>query len=275
MKDYAILINSCDAYADLWPYFFHLLKLNWPEVEKHSIYLNTETISHFSTVLPIKLINTEISGKDLWGKRLINSLNQISEDYVVVLMDDFYLRDIVPIGRIEKCIDAFENYSDIAVFYLINTFKFNFADSAVADFGEVPQKTNFRLNSAPALWRKSKLIQYTKENDNPWAWEYFGSCRTNHTRDRFFCVANKDNPVYDYAHAIYRGKWLEKDIAPLIEKYHLDIDTSLRGIVKESDAAPKRSLSWKLQFLFTGIKMVGFDAITEVYRDVAAKKRSM
>lgn len=168
MKDYAILINSCDAYADLWPFFFELLKLNWPEVEKHKVYLNTESTKEFQSVISINMINTTIHDKDQWGKRLLHSLSEIKEDYVVVLMDDFYLRNPVSNNRIEKCIEAFENNPEIAVFYLSNTYKYEFKDSKYEGFGEVPIKTNFRLNSAPAFWRKTKLIQYTKETDSPW-----------------------------------------------------------------------------------------------------------
>ena len=271
MKDFAVLVNSCDAYADLWPVFFRLLKLNWPETERLNVYLNTETTKQVDAGITVKTVNTEIKGKDQWGKRLLNSLSLIKEDYVVVLMDDFYLREPVVEEKIKKCIEAFEKNPDIAVFYLKNTFKNDFEASDYEGFGKIPKKTNFRLNSAPALWRKQKLIEYTAETDNPWAWEYFGSCRTDKTNDLFLC-ALKDKPVYDYAHAIYRGKWLEKDVAPLIEKYNLNIDTSVRGVVKENEPAVKRSLGWKIKFLCTGIKMVGFDAVKEVYRDIKHSK---
>lgn len=268
MKNYAILVNSCDAYSDLWPSFFYLLRENWNGVEKHNIYINTESRESFDCDVKVKLLNTEQDGPDQWGKRLIHSLSRIEEDYVVVLMDDFYLKNTVLVDELDNCVKAFEENKDIAAFYLVSTKKKEMPESEFRGFAEIPKKTNYRLNSAPAIWRKDKLMAYTEDTDNPWAWEYFGTCRTNHTKDRFFTVADPKKPVYDYAHAIYRGKWLEKDMNPLLEKYQLSIDTSVRGIVKEREAVPKRDLKWKINFIKTGIKMVGIEALAEIFRDI-------
>lgn len=267
MYNYAILINSCDAYADLWSTFFYLLKKNWPESSKKNIYLNTETTTIISSDLNIKIINTEIKGQDMWGKRFLNSLSKIKEEYVVVIMDDFFIKSPICDRIIQNCINEFEKDKNIAAFYLVNTLKKDTQNSILDNFTEIPIYTNYRLNSAPAIWRKEKLIKYIKEEDNPWAWEYFGTCRTNKESDKFYCVSKIDNPVYDYAHAIYRGKWLEKDIIPLIKQYNLDLDLSKRGLVKNDEPLPKRSLIWKLKFIITGIKMVGFIAIIEIFKD--------
>lgn len=268
MNNIAILVNSCDAYSDIWPYFFRLLAVNWNNINDYNIYLNTESINVFDFGLPVTIINTkQQSGEDKWGKRLVNSLSQIKEEYVVMLMDDFFLRSQLNDQILLNCIKYFENDSKIAVYYLINIFKHVLPKSSYEKFGEIPKNTNYRLNSAPALWRRSKLQKYIKDTDNPWAWEYFGTCRTNHSDDLFYCV-EESTPIYDYAHAIYRGKWLEKDINPLISKFDLDIDTTKRGAIKEGELLPKRSIKWKINFILTGIKMVGIDAIKVVIRDV-------
>lgn len=275
MKKYAVLINSCDAYADLWDSFVLLLRAHWSGVENCNIYINTEKTEIFKNELGIKLLNTEQNGPDQWGKRLINCLSQIQEEYVVVLMDDFFLRSNLNEQILDNCISCFEDDKDIAVFYLMDTLKNENIGEKVKyeGFVEIPKRTNYRLNSAPALWRKDKLLNYIKETDNPWAWEYFGTCRTNHSDDKFFSVTPKTKDVYDYAHAIYRGKWLEKEVNPLIQQYNLPINTSVRGGVKEGDAVPKRSIKWKFQFVLTGLKMVGIEALFEIYRDIKMQNK--
>ena len=266
MNNIAILVNSCDAYSDLWNTFFWLLKLNWKDVDNYSIYLNTESIKEFEFVLPVTIVNTELNGDDKWGKRVLNSLSRIKEEFVIVLMDDFFLRSSINEKQLLQCLEYFRKDPDVAVFYLTHVFSRDFKESNLTGFGIIPKFTNYRLNSGPGLWRKSKLANYIEENDNPWAWEYFGTCRTNYTNDKFFCC-KKEKPVYDYAHAIYRGKWLEKEMKPLIERYSLDIDMSRRGMVTENEVRPKRSFSWKLNFILTGVRMVGLDAIKEIVRD--------
>ena len=266
MNDIAILVNSCDAYSDLWPFFFRLLKKNWENIESHNIYLNTETVSKYDAGLPITIINTRQEGADQWGKRVINCLNHIKENYVVLLMDDFFLRSALDDRQLQLCLDYFEKEPKSAVFYLTHVFKKTFPESVFEKFEQIPQYTNYRLNSGPSLWKKDKLIKYIEETDNPWAWEYFGTCRTNHTDDEFFCI-KRENTIYDYAHAIYRGRWLENEVKPLMDEFGLDIDLTKRGSIAETDAPPKRNIKWKISFLMTGIKMVGFDAIGEVFRD--------
>lgn len=266
MKNFAILVNSCDAYFELWQYFFRLLKLNWPDVDKYKIYLNTESISEFRCELSIAVINTPPKKKDIWGKRLLHCLNSIKEDYVVVLMDDFFLKEKVSTDAINKCILSLKNNPNIAVCYLANTYNRDFLDSDIEGFTEIPKFTNYRLNSLPAIWKRKKLIAYTEESDSPWAWEYFGTCRTNYTNDVFLCASMK-KPIYEYCHAIYRGKWLEKEIKPLISKYELNIDMTNRGAIKEEETLPKRSKLWKIRFVLTGIRMAGLDALKEIYRN--------
>ncbi len=273
MNKIAILINSCDAYSDLWPYFFRLLQINWKSINEYNIYLNTEKITKFETEIPVTIINTKQEGIDQWGKRLINSLSNIKEDYVVVLMDDFFLRKPLDDQRLLKCVQYFEEEERVSVFYLAHVYRRSFPESVYKGFVEIPKHTNYRLNSCPALWKKEKLLTYIKETDNPWAWEYFGGCRTNHTEDLFFCV-EKGKPIYDYAHAIYRGKWLDNEIQPLINEFCLDIDTSVRGTVKETDSLPKRSKKWKMKFVLEGIRMVGPEAILEMIKDKRNAKQN-
>lgn len=272
MSDFTILVNTCDSYSDLWKSFFSLLRKNWPDCANHKIVINTETKNSGIEQRNIIFINTEYSNGDLWGGRFLHSLNEIDTEYVVVLMDDFFLRNPLSKGRIQTCMDMMDIDEDIACFYLVDIFKEDRSSgSTYPGFAEVPKWRNYRLNSAPGLWRKDKLIKYLNVKDNPWAWEYFGSCRTNYTNDRFYSVSKVNNPIYDYAHVIYRGKWLEENILPVISKYNLEIDLNKRGVVKKNDKLPKRSVAWKAQFVLAGIRMVGLEAFRPLFKDIKAK----
>lgn len=272
--NYAVLINSCNAYADLWKPFFFFINQNWPLYERINWYINTESINDYCLPINVKFINTELKGIDLWGKRLINSLKAIQEEFVIVLMDDFFLKEKIDLCKIEECITYFQEDVNIATFYLVNIPNKPLVESKYKPFSEISKGATFRLNSAPAIWRKQKLLKYLKEKDNPWAWEFFGTCRTNHSNDRFFCVGNNEAPIYNYAHAVYRGRWLEEQIKPLLDKYDFDIKMSQRGTVGQEDPIPKRSFKWKVQFMIKGLSMVGIDALFEMVKVKINEKRS-
>ncbi len=271
MIDYSIIVNTCDAYSDLWEPFFCLLKENWPDCINREIIINTETKRDGINAENIRFVNTKYDKGDQWGGRLLHCLNEAKSDYVVVLMDDFFLREPVSLDKVELALNALHNTPEIAVFYLVDILKKDSIDGEFLGYTEVPRWKNYRLNSAPALWRKESLIRYTKETDNPWAWEYFGSCRTNHTKELFYTVSKIKEPVYDYAHAIYRGKWLGEDILPLLDRYSLNIDFKNRGVIGMDDILPKRSFKWKVQYVLTGIKMVGLEAFIPLIKDLKKK----
>ena len=221
MNKYAILVNSCDAYSDLWEPFFYLLRRNWPESLDCNIYLNTETINKCQYDEKVICINTKPEKKDMWGKRLINALSSIQEKYVIVVMDDFFLRKQVNIDAINESIELLEKDDNNAVVYYSNTLSSEFEHTKEDLIVPIPAGTPYRLNTAPGIWKTKKLLKYIKKSDNPWAWEFFGTCRTNHSKDVFYTVWDKKRAVYDYAHAIYRGKWLGDDILPLVDEFNL------------------------------------------------------
>ena len=45
VNEIAVFVSSSDAYSDIWPAFFALLKREWPEY-RGTIYLNTETLEY-------------------------------------------------------------------------------------------------------------------------------------------------------------------------------------------------------------------------------------
>ncbi|HEM3582544.1 TPA: hypothetical protein U1B90_002248, partial [Streptococcus suis] len=76
MKDTVILINSCDAYSDVWEPFFKILEKTWPEISNYRIILNTETKQYQNQYFDVKVMNV-LPGKTPsipWGERLLDVL---------------------------------------------------------------------------------------------------------------------------------------------------------------------------------------------------------
>lgn len=270
-----VVVNSCDNYEDVWLPFFVALTSNWGNCP-YKIVLNTESKEFYfngSNISTLSHINPK--EKDNWGKRLRTLLKHIDTEYVILLFDDFIMEDSVSQAKIDKCLNWMENDSNITVFYFLNTIGKNIQDERFEGFERVPQRQNYRLNSSPALWRKEKLLQFTGNIDNPWAWEFFGSARTYKDKSLFYCanIDAEDTFIYNYklGGAIHRGKWVKSVIDPIINKYNLKIDLSLRGIEDETLKIYKHSLKWKFHFLYIGFKMIGLDIIIFIYR--AIKKR--
>lgn len=257
----SILINSCDGYEDIWTPFFSCFKSNWSNCP-YKIFLNTEHKNYVHEGLEIFPLNVVKEEKVEWGERLLDCLSRITTEYVIMLFDDFCLEKEVNQIEIEKCIHEMENDYNIDAFYLINIFP-ELVDRSNRKFIEIPLGKEYRLNSAPGVWRKSSLIKYTGKIDTPWAWEYFGSFRTKKQKKSKIYTLNGMADLYPYNYsiggAIHRGKWVKSVIEPINEKYNLHMDFSKRGFTDETNHG--NSIWWLIKFTFCGCRMIGPTAL--------------
>lgn len=271
VRDLAIVVNSCDAYSDVLELFFAALQDQWPDCP-YPIVINTENNNYER--FPATVHNSGAKGADKWGERLRGTLQSTSSEFVLMLCDDFILEAAVSLEGLESALDLLQGDETSAVVYLINTSLPVVEPGDSNMYLEVRDGSDYRLNSAPGIWRKRDLLNYTEPNDNPWAWEVFGSYRTYRDGKSFYTLNPKFTDVYPYDYrkggAIYRGKWVRSVVLGMFDKYELDVDPLLRGYSEEGSYEP-RSLWWKLSFMATGYRMVGLKSLLFVYRYMREK----
>lgn len=280
MTKNVIIINTCDAYNDVWELFFKAFDEYWPRCE-YPIILNTEKIKN----LPHGIANKNITihnfkkgdKQDKWGLRLKQTIESTDSKFITLLYDDFILEKPIRRDQIKKCINWLSKNSEIAVFYLTHIpINKNIDVSKFKGFELMPKRGDFKLNSAPSVWRREKLLKYLYDDDNPWAWEFFGSFRTYKNQDLFYCLKKNNKSIYTYndsmGGAIYRGKWVGEIVLPLLEKYNINLNIKKRGVV-DSPRNTKRALSWKIKFFYLGFKMVKFGVLVFIYRILRNKLR--
>jgi hypothetical protein len=271
-----VVVNSCDAYADVWPLFFAAFKDRWPHCP-FPLVVNTESLDAAAPGLRVSShVMAPHEQSSPWGARLLSTLKDQSSEYVLMLFDDFVLEEPVEGEAIDRCLGWMDADPSISVFYLSHVPGAVRPESTYPGFEAIPRLTNYRLNSAPALWRRQHLIELTREDDNPWIWELFGTSRTFLHRGRYFCARPGQETVYRYNYtmggAIYRGKWVPQVAGPLIERYGLGIDMRVRGITDERGAP--RTLSEKLRMLAQGFRASGLLAPVIVWLLLLTKLRA-
>ncbi|CAM8462078.1 hypothetical protein MCETRE41_01157 [Candidatus Methylopumilus universalis] len=273
MINNVIIVNTCDAYSDIWALFFKAFDEYWPRCE-YRIILNTEKINELPQGIANKNITIHNFKKenkpDQWGLRLKETIQSTDSRFITLLFDDFILEKSVRQNQIKKCINWLNDNPEIAAFYLKHIpVNKNIEFPKFKGFELIPKRGDYKLNSAPSVWRREKLMKYLNDDDNPWAWEYFGTFRTYKNKDLFFCLDKKNQPIYHYndsmGGAIYRGKWVGKVILPLLKKYKISLDTKKRGIV-EGPEKSKRTLLWRIKFFYLGFKMIKFGVFIFLYR---------
>lgn len=268
-----MVINSCDAYQDVWPLFFCALDEYWPNRDFDTV-INSESKVEKNTDNTFSLSTGRQVNAGGWGARLLNVLADIETEYVIMVFDDYLLESLVDTQQVNDIVGFLDEHETAAVYYLNAVCIKTHVDDKDSSFRLLKDRVDYRLNSAPAIWRRRDLMGYIGVNDNPWAWEVFGSYRTFGDGKDFYSPSSVSNNIYNYDYgkggAIYRGKWVAGVVVPKAKKYGLNIDFSKRGF-SNSNSFEKRGLAWKVHFLWLGFNMVGFKVIYFVVNAVKAK----
>ena len=213
----SIIYNTCDKYECLWDGFFTLLDKYWANCDL-KIILNTEKKVFSYGELSIErhiFFNAGVS----WSQRIINSLNSVHTPYVIMILDDFWLKAPVDVQEIQRCINLMENDRKIQCI--------NFAPQPAPNkqyrneqrYEKRGRLAQYRINAQIALWRVDYLKNIMRSYENPWQFELSGSFRSVlHGGTLLSIKRGERSPfIYDYGFLIVRGM-INKELAEYFAK---------------------------------------------------------
>lgn len=226
-----LLLNSHDGADDLWDGFFKCLKYNWPEFNM-PIVLNTEYKDYSFNGLDIRTYKLDQKHKLTWSKRLKETLKIIDTEYILFFLDDFWINERVDNREFINTFNWFSMNKDIATVCFDPINRGNIDDMQNPLFELRPKKCKYKLNCQCALWRRTILISYLRNHENPWDFELVGSIRAERYKERFYSLKEESKKIisYDFGGVIHRGKWTSNKINDYIIKYDLNIDSEKRGV---------------------------------------------
>lgn len=238
-----ILVNTCDAYEDLWVPFFTLLKKYW-DPDGIRILLNTESKDFSFNGLKIECVHSP--GEKRYGQRMLNALKQVKTEYVLSLLDDFFIRSQVDEGKIERVVRWMEEDPDIVCFNCDpNRVYVDWEVDKYPGFKRIPPGCSYLLSMQAAVWRTEKLAGYWLPELSPWEWEECTNAITTKCPEKkFYCLTDIKHTFLDYGYkntgmGVFCRKWVIEDVGPLFEKENISVDFSKRGIY---DRTQKRNV---------------------------------
>lgn len=152
-----ILVLSCDKYKPCWKPFFTLLDKYYPNHPECYLVCETKKCDYCKT------INVD---NQSWTYRFQKALEQIKDDQVLVLLDDFFIREPVDYKRIESL--KFTN--NIACY----NFEQQYREPALHCEGwDIQKNKQVYLNSCqPTLWNRKVIIERLNMDKSPQDWEW-------------------------------------------------------------------------------------------------------
>ena len=236
MENYTILVCTCDRNEDVWPYFFYFLKKYFPNLNE-PIYLNTEEKMYKDKDLNIISLQKHKAGDPQgWSKRLRDYLNSITTDYVIILLEDFFLNDYVRVDELKKCMLRMDKDKDIANF-IFDSGRHKCYESEYPEYLIQARNAPFRLCLQAGIWRKKVLLKYLRDHENPWQFEVWGSKRARRWKEKSFVLKENEKKVFSYPSggALADNRWRGDEICNWMKENGFDLDFSKRGIYYPGD----------------------------------------
>ena len=244
VNDCPMLVSSSDAYADLWPAFFHILRREWPGY-RGRIVLNTDTRDFSFDGLDIVCTRACRDGRHPFGTTLKRSLDVVPGDVFLMMMVDYFLEGPVDAARLQRYFDAFLGGGPSAFFLLQQEAPaLPVAGQPDREEMDVPAARGFATQTLfsfqAAFWRKDEMRRFVADWEDPWFAEFYGCRRAQVLRPRFWKLADAAAlPIpYDRSGVLHGGgRWLMESARRIdFSGVPIDLEKSKaeRGIYKES-----------------------------------------
>ena len=245
-----MVISTCDAYEDLWDPFFKILAYTWPDIDI-PVVLNTEHKTYCTeNISKLRVHNQKGEGELSWSKRLKDTLEDIDSKYIIFMLDDFFAKSPIDVARIRQCFEWMEADKRVAVFSFMQTKREGNKPSKMYEgFEKRPRCGDYIYNCQAALWNRQCLIDALADNENPWQWELLGSYRAYRDFGHdYYSLMPESGYVIDYIDFIRgralgglpvcRGRWYMDCVAPIFDKYGVQVDYSIRGEITADEIVP-------------------------------------
>lgn len=234
----ALMISSCDDFCDTWRPFAFFFARFWPDCPFATFLIvnNCPVISDLFEPITV--------GDDRgWASNFRYALEQIPQDYVLYLQDDYFIEEPVSTHCIlEDCTWCVEHGADSLCFSAYPEPQPGFLP-VTERFGRAPRDSDGRTRCQFGLWKKSALLAVLKDGETAWEMESRGSERTREMEVMVYTdVANA--PMRYLSSAIVRGLWTPEALA-MCDAHRVSIRPRLRGIYRRGQQLKKarRALS--------------------------------
>ena len=189
----AIVVSSCDKHSFLWDAWWHYFS-QWKH--DYPVYFLTETKD---VPFPVKNIKVDI---DIWTKKIRKSIEQIPEDDIFWLCEDFWFSKLKDFDKIYKTFKALD--ADSLRIRRVPS-KYSTSENTMFQINgtiikKLTQTSKYLIAYSPNIFKKSFLLECLKYDENIWQSETIGSRR----------LENKGYNIYSYLRPGWYGNACRK-----------------------------------------------------------------
>lgn len=236
----SVILHTWDPYEDCWDPFFILFKKYWPDFEG-TIYINTENKDYTFDGLDVRPLKVGLKNNPdqlplEWSERLIRGLNEIKDEVVLYMQEDYFLKDFVKNNLVLEYYSLISNSHEIDCIHLTDQVaKPLLTSKKINNLYLSDPDSRDLVSCQAAFWKKSAFLKILKKEENGWEFEEYGSRRAKYlnmkfyTPDRNFVKIDEQEIIPYIFTGIVSGKW-HKQVPKLFNENNIKIDFSKRGM---------------------------------------------
>ena len=246
----AVIVQTCDKYADAWHPFYTLYFRYWKDCP-YPVYHVTESVAlKHSGVVSI------LTGNGVeWSDRLIFALSSLKEEYVLLLLEDYFLMKQVNNEDFVKSIEVMRKYESdyLRIFPVPGPDKLLLENE---EFGVISTDAPYSISTQATIWRRESLLRFLVPGESVWEFEVKGSERNKETKLLGFSISKNHRkraedgnyPYVYYCTAIYKGKWM-RGIPKLLREEQVSFPDGPRKVEALLDVVRRRHYHMMPQWL--------------------------
>jgi len=199
-KSTAIVVG-CKKHEQIAKRFFDLANIYWPEIAQSSFFC-TDEYSEFQNGFCHGSIVVETTNN--YAERIKLGLSKIESDYVVLLLDDYYLTKTIDNVKFEELIDSLRE-NDIDYCKLVGLPRCHKRFKPIKQTYLVTQKTHYGISLQPSIWKKESLLKALELCTGTSAWEVEAAFSNYQKNSCSKCISFNKNYL-SFKNGVLRGK---------------------------------------------------------------------
>lgn len=210
-----IAVLSCNKNEDTFLPFCHFMERYYPN-HPEIIYFTDGIKNPFYKTIPIKMT------LDKWTKGFREFLNKITDDKILLMIDDCFIRKPVDVERIEYAAEHLTG--NIALMNFELSWDSNDEPTDLIGWKKRKHGSEFEVSLLCGLWQKEKLLKVIERDCSPWEIEL------EQNGCGFDYYINSGDYIIDWGYKTFKpvgkikGVWTEETIKYLeSEGYHVGI----------------------------------------------------
>lgn len=234
--DCAVVIISFDGYKDVWETFFKCYSRFWK-----NNYYRTYLITNYEKpdFRGVKCITT--GTEKSWSHRVRSALEQIEEEYLLILLEDYFLCEEITSRRVtelfEECKKGDYDYLRIVPIPYEHRKK-------KKGIYQLDDAFLYGVNLQAAIWKKIYLKELLYKDDFS-AWEFEARQKKQSDLKIFGKCMTLNYVGISYLNGIIQGKWNPRTIKRL-SRFGITVKTGTRQALSVYDLLIMEGKNWLL-----------------------------